>query len=65
MSTLRTLKRGGGSDVSIGGGVNADAATNMITNDGVHPPLPVKEIDLSRVVRMQLGRQSRRFEKAR
>lgn len=27
--------------------------------------LPAKEIDLSMVVRMQLGQQSRRFEKAR
>ena len=47
------LKKGGGGG---GGGGNFD---------GVATDPPVNEVDLSRVVRMQLGQQSRRFAKAR
>ena len=65
MSTLLTLKsRGGGSDLSNSAGVNSGNGNSSAMSNG-HHQLPVKEIDLSRVVRMQLGQQSRRFERAR
>lgn len=53
---------GGGGDRGGGGGDGGGGGGGGGHGDDV---APVKEVDLSRVVRMQLGQQSRRFVKAR